>query len=126
MKLPSSFSRLTCLSSCPRNLDDRIFLGLEYIELAPGFVREVVDVYDTWDGKRGRSDEAPGTDDGTTDRSLQTLQARRSSPRIRKTKDQDTSRHQTGLEECPPKSSYLISWKKWDTHISRHIDGPKM
>jgi hypothetical protein len=26
-------------------------LGLEYIELAPGFVREVVDVYDTWDGK---------------------------------------------------------------------------
>jgi len=26
-------------------------LGLEYIEFAPGFVREVVDVYDTWEGK---------------------------------------------------------------------------
>ncbi len=26
-------------------------MGLEYIEFAPGFVREVVDVYDTWEGK---------------------------------------------------------------------------
>jgi len=26
-------------------------LGLEYIELAPGFVREVVDVYDEWEGR---------------------------------------------------------------------------
>jgi len=26
-------------------------LGLEYIELAPGFVREVVDVYDAWEGR---------------------------------------------------------------------------
>ena len=30
---------------------DRIALGLEYIELAPGFVREVVDVYDAWEGR---------------------------------------------------------------------------
>jgi len=28
-----------------------IVLGLEYIELAPGFVREVVDVYDAWEGR---------------------------------------------------------------------------
>ena len=27
-------------------------MGLEYIELAPGFVREVVDVYDAWEGKK--------------------------------------------------------------------------
>ncbi|OLD13154.1 MAG: hypothetical protein AUI50_03150 [Crenarchaeota archaeon 13_1_40CM_2_52_14] len=26
-------------------------MGLEYIELAPGFVREVVDVYDRWEGR---------------------------------------------------------------------------
>ena len=26
-------------------------MGLEYIELAPGFVREVVDAYETWKGK---------------------------------------------------------------------------
>ena len=26
-------------------------LGLEYIGLAPGFVREVLDVYETWEGK---------------------------------------------------------------------------
>ena len=26
-------------------------MGLEYIELAPGFVREVVDVYDAWEGR---------------------------------------------------------------------------
>jgi hypothetical protein len=26
-------------------------LGLEYIELAPGFVREVVDIYDAWAGR---------------------------------------------------------------------------
>jgi len=26
-------------------------LGLEYIGLAPGFVREVVEVYDAWKGK---------------------------------------------------------------------------
>jgi hypothetical protein len=26
-------------------------LGLEYIELAPGFVREVVDIYEAWEGK---------------------------------------------------------------------------
>ncbi len=26
-------------------------MGLEYIELAPGFVREVVDVYDEWEGR---------------------------------------------------------------------------
>jgi hypothetical protein len=35
----------------PRSINDRIDLGLEYIELAPGFVREVVDVYDKWEGK---------------------------------------------------------------------------
>ena len=26
-------------------------LGLEYIWLAPGFVREVLDVYEAWDGR---------------------------------------------------------------------------
>jgi hypothetical protein len=26
-------------------------LGLKYIELAPGFVREVVDIYQAWEGK---------------------------------------------------------------------------
>ena len=26
-------------------------MGLEYIELAPGFVREVVDVYEEWEGR---------------------------------------------------------------------------
>jgi hypothetical protein len=26
-------------------------LGLEYIGLAPGFVREVIDVYEAWQGK---------------------------------------------------------------------------
>ena len=35
----------------PRNIDDRTALGLEYIELAPGFVREVVDAYEAWEGK---------------------------------------------------------------------------
>ena len=29
----------------------RIALGLEYIGLAPGFVREVVDAYEAWEGK---------------------------------------------------------------------------
>ena len=26
-------------------------MGLEYIGLAPGFVREVLEVYETWEGK---------------------------------------------------------------------------
>ena len=26
-------------------------MGLEYIELAPGFIREVVDAYEAWEGK---------------------------------------------------------------------------
>jgi len=39
-----------CLSSRPR-ISDEIVLGLEYIELAPGFVREVVDVYYDWEGR---------------------------------------------------------------------------
>ncbi len=28
-----------------------IVLDLEYIRLAPGFVREVLDVYETWEGR---------------------------------------------------------------------------
>jgi hypothetical protein len=47
----NSFSLLTRLSSRPRNIDHKIVLGLEYIGLAPGFVREVVDVYEAWEGK---------------------------------------------------------------------------
>ena len=35
----------------PAKHDDRTALGLEYIELAPGFVREVVDAYKAWEGK---------------------------------------------------------------------------
>jgi hypothetical protein len=35
----------------PAKHDDRIALGLEYIELAPGFVKEVIDVYDRWEGR---------------------------------------------------------------------------
>jgi len=34
-----------------RNIDGRTALGLEYIELAPGFIREVVDAYEAWKGK---------------------------------------------------------------------------
>ena len=45
----NSFSLLTGLSSWPR-ISDAIVLGLEYIRLAPGFVREVVDVYYEWEG----------------------------------------------------------------------------
>jgi len=26
-------------------------LGMEYIQLAPGFVKEVVEIYESWDGK---------------------------------------------------------------------------
>ena len=32
-------------------LDDKIVLGLEYIGLAPGFAKEVLDVYESWEGK---------------------------------------------------------------------------
>ena len=35
----------------PANHNDGTALGLEYIELAPGFVREVVDAYESWEGK---------------------------------------------------------------------------
>lgn len=35
----------------PAKHDDRTALGLEYIELAPGFIREVVDAYEAWEGK---------------------------------------------------------------------------
>jgi len=42
---------LTCLSHCQRTIDDRIVLGLNEIELAPGFVREVVEVWEAWEGK---------------------------------------------------------------------------
>jgi len=34
-----------------RNIDGRTASGLEYIELAPGFIREVVDAYEAWKGK---------------------------------------------------------------------------
>jgi hypothetical protein len=27
------------------------FMGLEYVSLAPGFVKEVLDVYENWEGK---------------------------------------------------------------------------
>jgi hypothetical protein len=33
------------------SIDHWNVLGLEYIGLAPGFVREVVEVYDAWKGK---------------------------------------------------------------------------
>jgi hypothetical protein len=49
----NSFGLLTRLSSCETNIDDQIVLGLEYIWLAPGFVREVVDIYYAWEGKDG-------------------------------------------------------------------------
>jgi hypothetical protein len=32
-------------------MEERIVLGLEYIGLAPGFVREVLKVYEAWEGK---------------------------------------------------------------------------
>ena len=35
----------------PANIEEKIVLGLDYIGLAPGFVREVFDVYETWEGK---------------------------------------------------------------------------
>ena len=47
----NSFSLLIRLSSRPRSVDHKIVLGLEYIGLAPGFVREVLDVYEAWEGK---------------------------------------------------------------------------
>ncbi len=33
------------------SVDHKIVLGLEYIWLAPGFVREVLDVYEAWEGR---------------------------------------------------------------------------
>ena len=33
------------------NIGEQMALGLEYIWLAPGFVREVLDVYEAWDGR---------------------------------------------------------------------------
>ena len=33
------------------SVDDKIVLGLEYIWLAPGFVKEVLEVYEAWEGK---------------------------------------------------------------------------
>jgi len=35
----------------PANIEEKIVSGLDYIGLAPGFVREVFDVYETWEGK---------------------------------------------------------------------------
>jgi len=35
----------------PANIEEKIVLGLDYIGLAPGFVREVLDVYEAWEGK---------------------------------------------------------------------------
>ena len=32
-------------------MEEKIVLGLDYIGLAPGFVREVLDVYEAWEGK---------------------------------------------------------------------------
>jgi hypothetical protein len=42
---------VTRLSSCWRRVDDQIVLGLEYIMLAPRFVREVLDAVEGWEGK---------------------------------------------------------------------------
>ena len=35
----------------PANIDDEIVLGLEYVGLAPGFAREVLEIYEAWEGK---------------------------------------------------------------------------
>ncbi len=35
----------------PGNIDDKIALVLEYIGLAPGFAREVLEIYEAWKGK---------------------------------------------------------------------------
>jgi hypothetical protein len=32
-------------------IGQRLVLNLDYIELAPGFVREVLEIYEQWDGK---------------------------------------------------------------------------
>jgi len=79
-----------------RNIDGRTASGLEYIELAPGFIREVVDAYEAGKGRgpcRWRSRNwwlCSG-------RSLQILQDRRSSPRIWSTKDRDIQGYQIRL-----------------------------
>src|SRR2546426_7042969 len=86
-----------CVSSRPR-ISDEIVLGLEYIGLAPGFVREVVDVYYEWEGREGCAYEDQGVDDGAPDRSRQTLQAKRPSPGISEAQDQVIQRRETGLK----------------------------
>jgi hypothetical protein len=35
----------------PGGIDDKIVLGLEYIGLAPGFAKEVLEIYESWEGK---------------------------------------------------------------------------
>ena len=49
-------------------------LSSEYILLGPGLVREVLNAYDSWSGKRERAVEAPRTDNGPPDRVLSSLQ----------------------------------------------------
>jgi hypothetical protein len=39
------------LSSCPRGIHDGVILELNYVRLAPGFVREVLEIYESWEGK---------------------------------------------------------------------------
>ena len=49
-RLTNSFRDLTRISHCLRFVDQRA-LGLEYIGLAPGFAKEVLEVYESWEGK---------------------------------------------------------------------------
>ena len=39
------------LFSCPGSIHDRVGLELDYVRLAPGFVREVLEIYENWEGK---------------------------------------------------------------------------
>ena len=39
-------------------------MGLDYIQLAPHFVREVLEIYEAWNGKDQPAKEDPRTHDG--------------------------------------------------------------
>src|SRR2546422_7901176 len=45
------FSKLTAISSRRWATHDGVVLELDYVRLAPGFAREVLEIYENWEGK---------------------------------------------------------------------------
>jgi hypothetical protein len=59
-----------------KRIDDKIVLGLECVQLAPRFEKEVLDDYEAWEGRETAPMRLQEPDDGASGRSLQTLQRR--------------------------------------------------